>query len=84
MSMHQVMATLSEAKFGEDEIDYFERQVQEHGERGEIVNLSDLCEACRLKFKQMEVNHLLARMADGDQAALGRAVHLLLKEVFFL
>jgi hypothetical protein len=80
--MHQVMAVLSEAKFGEDETDYFKRQMQEHPR----ASLGELREACRLKYKQLEVANLIQTLQGKNPPdhVMQRAMVLLLKEVFFL
>lgn len=86
MNMRQIMSILSEEKFGEDETDYFKRQMQEQAVSmlANQVSLGDLREACRLKYLQFEVQKLLLDIADGSAGARDRALTLLLKEVFFV
>jgi len=86
MNMRQIMSVLSEEKFGEDESDYFKRQMQEQAVSmlANQVSLGDLREACRLKYLQFEVRKLLLDISEGSQGARDRALTILLKEVFFV
>lgn len=81
--MRMLISALSEPQFGEDESDYFKRQMKELA--GEI-GLIDLREACRLKWIQLEVQRLIEALRSGvpGQEARDRAITLLLKEVFYL
>lgn len=79
----RTLSILSEPKFGEDEADYFRRQKEER--YADSIPLMELREACRLKYKQMEIDHLLEKLkADAPTDVVSRALTLLLKEVFFL
>jgi hypothetical protein len=86
MNMRQIMSLLSEEKFGEDEADYFRRQMQEQAVSmlANQVSLGDLREACRLKYLQFEVRKLLLDISEGSQGARDRALTILLKEVFYV
>lgn len=86
MNMRQIMSILSEEKFGEDESDYFKRQMQEQAVSmlANQVSLGDLREACRLKYLQFEVRKLLLDISESSQGARDRALTILLKEVFFV
>ena len=86
--MKNTISLMSEPKFGEDEDDYFQRQGEEAV--GLFATTEELREACRLKYKQMEVSTLIEKLENNDDyaphvtaAALHRAVSLL-KEAFFL
>lgn len=87
MHMRQLMAMLSDERFGESESDYFKRQMQEQAVAmlASQVSLGDLREACRLRYLQTEVLSLLRKL-DTEQSpeAIRRGVALLLKEVFFI
>ena len=85
--MRQLMSKMSEPKFGEDESDYFKRQMVELAGflLANQIELARLREACRLRYKQLEVTHLLEKMqTEESPAAIKRAITLLLKEVFAL
>lgn len=86
MNMRQIMSLLSDERFGEDESDYFKRQMQEQAVSmlANQVSLGDLREACRLKYLQFEVRKLLLDISEGSQGARDRALTILLKEVFYV
>ncbi len=84
-SIRQLLLSLPQPQFGEDEYSYFRRMMAVTQNNVTPFPLQDLREACNLRYKWMSAEYLINKIEQGGELteqSIKKAVVMLLKEMY--